>query len=149
VYHTVPFAKDVEVSGFFKLSAWVSIDQPDTDFGAWIYEIGLDGSSIFLTTDAMRTRYRESLRQPKLIGTTEPLRYDLDRFMFVSRQIQKGHRLRLVIGPINSIYSQKNYNSGGVVSEESMKDARPVTVKLFHDQARPSALYVPFGHPEG
>ena len=32
VYHTAPFERDTEVSGFFKLSAWLAIDQPDTDF---------------------------------------------------------------------------------------------------------------------
>jgi hypothetical protein len=49
---------------------------------------------------------------------------------------------------MNSIYTQKNYNSGGVVSDETMKDARPVTVKLLHDKAHPSALYLPIGQPE-
>ena len=48
----------------------------------------------------------------------------------------------------NSLYSQKNYNSGGVVSEESMSDARQVKVRLFHDAAHPSALYVPLGQLE-
>jgi putative CocE/NonD family hydrolase len=148
VYHSAPFDRDVEISGFFRLSAWLSIDQPDTDFRVSVYEIDLDGSAILLSTDSIRARYRESLREEKLIRTTEPLRYDFERFMFVSRRIAKGNRLRLVIGPVNSIYSQKNYNSGGIVSEESMKDARPVTVKLFHDQSHPNALYVPFGHQE-
>ena len=67
--------------------------------------------------------------------------------MFVSRRIAKGNRLRLVVGPIASMYWQKNYNSGGTVSEESMADARAVTVKLFHDSAHPSALHVPYGQP--
>jgi uncharacterized protein len=87
------------------------------------------------------------LREEKLIDTQEPLRYDFDQFFFVSREIKKGHRLRLVIGPVNSVYAQKNYNSGGVVSRESMKDARVVTVRLYHDDAHPSALYIPLGQP--
>jgi uncharacterized protein len=148
VYHSAPFAADTEVSGFFKLSAWLAIDQPDTDFRATIYEVGLDGGTVLLTEDFLRARYRESIREPKLIEATEPLRYDFERFMFTSRQIKKGHRLRLVIGPLDSIHWQKNYNSGGVVSEESLKDARAVTVRLFHDEAHPSALYVPYGQPE-
>jgi len=37
VYHTAPFETDTEVSGFFKLSAWIGIDQPDTDFAATLY----------------------------------------------------------------------------------------------------------------
>jgi putative CocE/NonD family hydrolase len=148
IYHSVPFSKQIEICGFFKLLAWISIDQADTDFSVCIYEIGVDGGSILLSCDWMRARYRRGLREAKLIGTQEPLRYDFDRFTFVSRQIATGSRLRLVIGPINSIHSQKNYNSGGVVSEESMKDARPVKVTLLHDHSHPSVLHVPFGHSE-
>jgi putative CocE/NonD family hydrolase len=148
IYHSRPFDTDVEISGFFSLSVWLAIDQADTDFCASIYEIGLDGSSVVLTTDLMRARYRENFREPKLISTHEPQCYKFRRFPFVSRLVKKGNRLRLAIGPINSIYSQKNYNSGGIVAEESIEVARPVTVKLFHDRSRPSALYVPLGSPE-
>jgi uncharacterized protein len=147
VYHSAPFDKDTEISGFFKLSAWIGIDQPDTDFAVTISEIRPDGRSIALTSDLMRARYRESWREPKLVATHAAQRYDFDRFTFVSRQIGKGSRLRLTIAPINSIFSEKNYNASNPVSEQSMKDARPVTVTLFHDRAHPSALYVPFGQP--
>lgn len=148
VYHSEPLSEDTEVSGFFKLSVWLSIDQPDTDLRATVYEVTLDGSVVRLTQDWMRARYRESLREAKLVTTEAPLRYEFKNCTFVSRQIKAGHRLRLVLGPINSIYWQKNYNAGGVVAEESMVDARPVTVRLFHDEAHPSALYVPFAAPE-
>jgi uncharacterized protein len=148
VYHSTPFAQDTELSGFFKLSAWLALDQPDTDFQATVYEVLPDGSSVLLTSDAMRARYRESLRQEKLVPKGEILRYDFDRFTFISRLVRKGSRLRLVFAPINSIYVQKNYNSGGVVSDETMADARPVTVVLHHDAQRPSALYIPIAQPE-
>ena len=147
VYHTAPFERDTELSGFFKLSAWLAIDQPDTDFAVTVYEIRPDASSIRLTTDVKRARYREGPRQAKLVTTREPLEYVFDGFTFTSRMVRKGSRLRLVIGPVNSIYSQKNYNSGGDVSSETMHDARPVTVKLYHDRSRPSTLFVPVGQP--
>jgi putative CocE/NonD family hydrolase len=148
VYHSAPFDEPTEVSGFFRFCAWLSIDQPDTDFRVAVYDVGRDGTAIQLTNDCMRARYRQGLRKEQLIGTKEPLRYDFTGFTFVSRRISRGHCLRLVIGPINSIYSQKNYHSGGVVAEESMQDARAVTVRLFHDDSRPSALYVPLGRTE-
>lgn len=148
VYHTAPFVQNTEVSGFFKLSAWIAIDQPDTDFAVTIHEIRADGSSILLTSDRLRARYRESFRQPKLIRTRLPLRYDFDRFTFVSREIRRGSRIRLVIAPLNSIYWQKNYNSGGAVADETIQDARSVTVTLYHDRAHPSALYVPVRQPD-
>ena len=46
VYHSAPFEQDTEMSGFFKFSAWIAIDQPDTDFRAMIYDVALDGSVV-------------------------------------------------------------------------------------------------------
>lgn len=149
IYHSEPFEQDTEVSGFFKFSAWIAIDQPDTDFLVSIYDIGADGSSMFLTEQHMRARHRESLRGEKLIDTREPLRYDFDRFFFVSRLIRKGHRLRLVFRPNEGLGWQKNYNSGKPVADETMADARTVTVRLFHDAARPSTLSIPIGQSRG
>lgn len=148
VYHSAPFESATEVSGFFRLTAWLAIDQPDTDFAIGIYEIALDGSSTLLALDWERARYRDSLRQPALVRTRALLRYDFEHFNFVSRRIRPGSRLRLVIGPINSMYAEKNYNSGNVVANESMADARPVTVLLYHDRAHPSVLYLPIGRAE-
>ncbi|HEV8331156.1 MAG TPA: CocE/NonD family hydrolase [Steroidobacteraceae bacterium] len=145
VYHSDAFVDDVEICGFFRLSVWLAIDQPDTDFRAAVYAVDIDGSTVELSADWMRARYRESLREEHLVRTTAPLRYDFERFTFVARQVRKGSRLRLVIGPINSIYRQKNYNSGRDVSGETMQDARPVTVQLFHDAEHPSVLDVPLG----
>jgi hypothetical protein len=53
-----------------------------------------------------------------------------------------------VIAPINSSRFEKHYNSGGVVADESAKDGRPVSVKLFHDAQHPSELFVPIGRDE-
>ncbi|HVQ16177.1 MAG TPA: hypothetical protein VMS40_21395, partial [Vicinamibacterales bacterium] len=122
---------------------------PDTDLYVSVWEIAEDGSGIRLSTDAVRARYREGLRNARLIETREPLRYEFERFTFVSRQIKRGHRLRLVIAPLGRLaegtFVQKNYNSGGVVASESVNEARAVTVSLFHDSARPSVLHVPIG----
>jgi len=146
-YHSAPLLQDMEISGFFRLTAWISIDQPDTDFMVTVYEITRAGRSILLTCDLMRARYRNGLRQEKLIQGTEPLEYDFNRFTFISREMKAGSRLRLMIAPINSIFGQRNHNSGGVVADESMDDARPVQVTVWHDAAHPSALHVPYGRP--
>jgi len=151
IYHSAPFQQEIEITGFFKLVAWISIDCPDTDFYVSIHEITPDGGSVRLSTDAMRARYREGLRTPKLVSTTDPLRYVFDRFTFVSRQIKRGSRLRLVIAPVGrlveGVFAQKNYNSGGVVAEESASDGRAVTVMLHHTQMLGSVLSVPIGRP--
>jgi putative CocE/NonD family hydrolase len=146
VYHTSAFDRALEVTGFFRFEAWISIDQPDTDFSVAVYEIRVDGTSVLLTTDAVRARYRNSLHHAELVDTLEPLLYRFEGFSFVSREIAAASRLRLVFGPKSSIYAQKNYNSGGIVSQETIADSRPVVVTIFHDRSKPACLHVPVGH---
>ena len=146
VYHSAPLSRTVEIAGFFRLSLWLAIDQPDTDFRVSIYEVDIDGSAILLSSDWIRARYRESLREARLVDTTGPLRYDFERFTFVARRMKPGSRLRLIVGPLHSIYSQKNYNSGREVSRESLQDACLVRVTLLHDRTHPSVLHVPLAN---
>lgn len=144
VYYTEPFREDRIIAGNVALNVWMSMDVPDTDFSASLNEILPDGRSISLTGDAMRARYRDSLREQHLVPLGEIVEYRFRTFTFFARRIQKGSRLRLIINSPNSIYAQKNYNSGGVVAEETAKDARTAHITLYHDAAHPSYLEVPF-----
>jgi len=143
VYHSEPLPAAVDLAGNVKLSVWLSLDVPDTDLQAILYEIGADGSSVLLTADGLRARYRESLEKETLIKPGEVLRYDFNRFTWCARRLQKGSRLRLVIASPNDPYQEKNYNSGGVVADESGKDARTAHITLIHDAAHPSTLVLP------
>jgi predicted acyl esterase len=78
-----------------------------------------------------------------LVKPGEINRYEFSGFTFFSRRIAKGSRLRLVLTSPNSIYTEKNYNGGGVVAEESGKDARTAHVMLYHDSDHPSSLELP------
>jgi putative CocE/NonD family hydrolase len=147
VYHSKPFNEETEISGFVRLVAWIAMDVPDTDFWVRLYEIKHDGTSIFLTEDWMRARYRESATTAKLVKSGKIERYEFNKFYFFSRTLAKRSVLRLVIRPPNSIYWQKNYNSGGEVSEESARDARTAHVKVFHDPEHASFLEVPTSKP--
>jgi len=108
-----------------------------------LHEIMPDGTSIQLTDDALRARYRESNREEKLVKPGEITRYEFKQFWFFSRQIAKGSRLRLVFWSPNSIHLEKNYNSGGVVAEESGKDAKTAHITLYHDSDHPSYVEIP------
>jgi predicted acyl esterase len=55
----------------------------------------------------------------------------------------KGSRLRLVVSAPNSIYFEKNYNSGGVVANETATDARTAHIRILHDDQHASVLDVP------
>jgi predicted acyl esterase len=143
IYETAPFSEDVEISGFPKLTVWMALDTPDTDFQVVLYEVLPDEWSVALCVDRMRARYRESLKQERLVKPGEVKAYVFDRFSFVARRVSKGSRLRIALISPNSIFSEKNYNAGGVVTHESGKDARTVHVTVYHDADRPSKLDLP------
>jgi len=143
VFHSEPFRKDTELTGYVRAVLSIELDVPDTDFSVTLYEILRDGRSVFLTRDQMRARHRESLREEKLVTLGEIHRYPFDGFYFFSRRIAEGSRLRVVLSSPNSIFAQKNYNGGGVVAQESGTDARTAHVKLHHDEQNPSFIELP------
>lgn len=143
VYHSDPLSKETPLVGCPKVSLWVSIDTPDTDLQVDLYEIQPDGTSIALWNDIRRLRYRESLREAKLMKPGEIVKCDFDPGLFVARRLMKGSRLRLVVYSPNSIFWQKNYNSGGVVADETAKDARTAHIKVYHDAQHASSIDLP------
>jgi putative CocE/NonD family hydrolase len=147
VYHSAPLDRDVEISGYAKLRVWLSMDVPDTDLLANIYEIRADGGSVLLTQAQMRARYRHSLRKAELVPLNKPEFYDFDNFTWFSRRLEKASRVRLVFDCPNSIHLEKNYNSGGDVAGESGRDAKTAHITLFHDAEHPSLLELPVVQP--
>jgi predicted acyl esterase len=88
-------------------------------------------------------RYRQSLREPKLVKPGKIVRCDFNPGLFVARRLMKGSRLRLVVSAVNSILWQKNYCSGGVVADDTAKDARTCHVHVCHAGQHPSAIQLP------
>src|SRR6266480_3481360 len=101
VYHTEPFPNETPLIGCPAVTLWLSIDTPDTDLSADLYEIQPDGTSIALWSDIHRLRYRESLRQEKLVKPGEIVRCDFNPGLFVARRLMRGSRLRLVVSSPN------------------------------------------------
>ena len=143
VYHCNPLPRETPLVGCPQLTLWVSIDTPDTDLKADLYEIQPDGTSTALWSDLRRLRYRDSLRQERLVKLGEIVKCEFAPGLFVARRLMKGSRLRLVVSSPNSILWQKNYNSGGVVANETAKDARVAHVQVYHDVQHASAIQIP------
>jgi putative CocE/NonD family hydrolase len=143
VYHTEPLPNETPLIGCPAVTLWLSIDTPDVDLESDLYEVQPDGTSIALWSDMRRLRYRESLREPKLVRPGEIVRCNFNPGLFVARRLMKGSRLRLVVTAVNSIFWQKNYCSGGVVAEETAKDARTCHVQIYHDGEHASGIQLP------
>jgi len=140
VYHADPLPNETPLIGCPALTLWISVDTPDVDLSADLYEIQPDGTSIALWSDLRRLRYRDSLREGKLVKPGDIVRCDFNPGTFVARRLTKGSRLRLVVSAVNSILWQKNYCAGGLVADETAKDARTCHVQIYHDGEHLSAI---------
>jgi putative CocE/NonD family hydrolase len=147
IYHTDPLPNETPLVGCPQVTLWVTVDTPDTDLVVDLYEIQPDGTSIGLWSDIRRLRYRESMRQEKLVKPGEIVKCDFAPGLFVARRLMKGSRLRLLVSAPNSIAWQKNYNSGGVVSDETAKDARTAHIQVHHDATHASTIQLPLREP--
>ncbi len=143
VYHTDPFDRETEIAGELSLKVWMALDVPDTDFEVLVWEILPNGQAIQVAQAQMRARYRESLREAKLVPAGVPLPYTFRDFNWFARRIAKGSRLRLLLRSPNGLDLQQNFNSGGDVTRETRRDARTARVTVYHDRERPSVLEVP------
>lgn len=143
IFHSEAFTEATEISGFLKLEAWLEMDVADTDINVTVYEIKADGSSIALAGETLRARYRESLREPKLVEPGRVNLYTFERFYWFSRLLAPGSRLRLFIRPANGVQQQRHYNAGKPVHLQTSNDARTATIKLHHSKRYPSRLILP------
>lgn len=143
IYHSAIYEKETEVSGFFELKAFIETEVKDIDILANVYEIKADGSSVLLTSQGLRARYKDDLGKAKLLQPGEINLFHFKNFTFISRVIEKGSRLRLIISTPNGIYDQKNYCSGGVVANETARDAHTAHIKIYNDSKHQSVLLIP------
>lgn len=143
VYHTAALENETPLIGCPEVTLWLAVDVPDTDVAVDLYEVQRDGTSIALWNDVRRLRYRDSLREEKLVTPGEAVKCSFAPGLFVARRIGKGSRLRLVVSSPNSPGFEKNYNSGGVVANETAKEARTAHVRVLHDAEHASTLKLP------
>ncbi len=148
VFHSEPLPRDTDIAGAPRLDAWLSMDVPDADIEATLSLIDPHGGSVLLGAQTLRARYRQSLERQQLVhpGAVELYQFT---FPFLTRRLPAGSRLRLVVRSPNSIYAVKNYCAGGVVADESGRDARTAHIALHHDARYRSRLRLPLARPEG
>ena len=143
VYHSAPLREELEVVGWPELTLWLELDVPDTDIRVLLAEVLPDGRVLRLSEDILRARYREGLHEERLVAPGAMLPYRFPGLTWVGRRLGRGSRLRLIVRAPGSIYLIQNRNTGGLVEQERLADARVAHVALHHDAAHPSRLELP------
>ncbi len=142
VYSTPVLDRPVEVTGPIELRLFVSSSARDTDFTGKLVDVFPDGRAMILTEGIMRARYRDSWTAPTPL---EPdAIYELRLNLWATANVfLPGHRIRLEVSSSNFPRFNRNSNTGGEITSETVEQYRPAINRVFHDAAHPSRLILP------
>ncbi|WP_312300837.1 CocE/NonD family hydrolase [Chryseobacterium sp.] len=126
--------KDMIISGNLAGVFNVSINKKDFDTDTSLYQIQPDGKPFLLSTHMIRASYAKNneVRQLLKPGTMEQI--PVNNSFFISKKVEKGSKLLLLVGVNKNPNWQINYGTGKDVSDETVKDAgEPLEINWYND----------------
>jgi putative CocE/NonD family hydrolase len=129
-----PFAQPLSVSGRITASIKAIIDKRDMDLTLAVYEITPAGKFVNLSYYLGRASYADDISVRKLLSPGRVVSIPVQRTPMVSRQLQQGSRLLVLLTVNKNPFAQINYGTGKDVSDESISDATsPLHVRWLND----------------
>ncbi|SCX81693.1 CocE/NonD family hydrolase [Flavobacterium caeni] len=129
-----PFAKSIEISGSFEGELCVTINKKDMDVSLAFYELTANGKYFFLTRYVGRASYAKDRTKRSLIEPGRRTKIPLAATRVVSKKMEKGSRLVVLLNVNKHPFEVVNYGSGKEVSDETIDDAgAPLEVKWHGD----------------
>jgi putative CocE/NonD family hydrolase len=123
VFMTKPLEQPIELSGAFSGELGVVINKRDFDVVLKVQQLMPDETAMPLSYYIGRASYTEDMSVRRLLTPGEPTRIVFDRTRIVSRRVEAGSRLVVVLDVVKDGFHQINYGTGGDVSDESIADA--------------------------
>lgn len=140
VYSTPPLEEGVTVAGPIEVVLYASSSAPDTDLVVKLTDVFPDGTSINLTEDAFRLRYREGFDREVLLEEGEVVRVTLSNGV-TGNHFAPGHRIRLQVSSSSFPLFERNLNTGGSNFDETTWAT--ATSQVHHTAAHPSHVVLP------
>lgn len=134
IFSTNTFEKPFEFSGNFSGEIKFSVNKKDVDLYAYLYELMPNGKCFLLSTYLGRASYNKNSEKRNLLTPNKKEVISINNNEFVSKRIEKGSKLVLVIGTVKSPFWQVNYGTGKNVNDETIEDAKDMLeIKFYND----------------
>ena len=122
-YISEPIASDTEISGLMTGQLDFVLNKRDVDLGVSLYEKMANGDYFLLTYHLGRASYAKDRSKRELLKPGKRQQIDFRSERLVSRKLQPGSRLVIVVQVIKQFDQQINYGTGKDVSDETSADA--------------------------
>lgn len=140
VYVAEPFKEEYTFVGPVSAVLYASSSARDTDWFMRLMEVDEKGELFGLAEGKIRARFRESLKEPRLLEAGKIYEYKLDLW-HTGITIPKGHRVRIEVASAGFPVFSRNLNTGGHNETETNYVSAEQTI--YHDKQHPSYLLLP------
>lgn len=139
-YTSAQLSEAVTVMGNPVLHLWAETDGADTDWFAWLQDVGPDGEVLQTAQGQLRARFHRSLEREELLepGRTYCFRVELSP---TAHCFAAEHRVRLMVSSSNFPRYDRNLNTGGRLGFES--EGRVARNTLRFGPEHPTRLDLP------
>ena len=129
-----PLEESILVNGSFIGELKVGINKKDFDYGITLYEVMPDGKYFHLSYTIGRASYSKDIENRELLKPNTIQTIPFSNTHLISKKLSKGSRLLIYINVNKNPFSELNYGTGKVVSEETISDSNePLNVKWYND----------------
>jgi uncharacterized protein len=129
-----PFDTTFEINGSFIGELNASINKKDMDICVVMYELMSDGKYFTLGSYLTRASYAKDRSKRQLLRPGKIETIPINNSFFISKKINAGSRLVIVLSINKSPYWQINYGTGKDVSDEDINDAKtPLKIKWYNN----------------
>ena len=134
VFISDPLKELLLVNGSFFFFLFATINKKDMDVGITLYEVTPEGEYFHLAYFIGRASYAKDPTTRNLLTPNKIETIPFSNTRVVSKQLRKGSRLLITLNVNKNAFSELNYGTGKVVSDETIKDAKePLKVKWYND----------------
>lgn len=134
IFISDPLKEPILINGSFLGKIKASINKKDMDIGVTLYEVMPNGDYFHLSYFLGRASYAKDITKRNLLKPNQIETISFSNTHLVSKQLSIGSRLLVVINVNKNQFSELNYGTGKVVTEETIKDAKvPLKVKWYND----------------
>jgi len=119
-----PLQSRIELSGLFSGRLELITNKKDFDFLISLYEHTSKGEYVLLSTYWTRASAVGDLVHPRLLAPGKRERLDFQSVRLMSRKLQRGSRIVVLISVLKQPDMQINYGTGKDVSDETIADGQ-------------------------
>ncbi|WP_338733927.1 CocE/NonD family hydrolase [Mangrovimonas cancribranchiae] len=123
IFKSEVLKEDIIINGSFTGNLEFSINKKDVDYSVIVYQLTPENKYFHLSYYIGRASFAKDREYRNLLVPNKKAQVSFNNSKLISKKIEKGSRIVVVVNVNKNNNAQINYGTGGDVNSESIKDA--------------------------